>query len=108
MRYMRRNRFAAFLKPFMTVLLAFSVFGLIWLRSSVVSLEYKINDLEKKRDAMTIQRKLYAAERAKLLSVERFEKASVSGSGFGFPDRVKVVYVKKMSGNEQRKTSYLR
>lgn len=107
MRYMRKNRFAAFLKPFMTVLLAFLVFCLIWLRSSIVSLEYKINALEKKRNTMTIQRKLYAAERAKLLSIERFEKVSISGSEFRFPDRVRVVYVKKASSNEQRKTNYL-
>jgi cell division protein FtsL len=97
------------LKPLCIVVLLLSIFSIVWLRSSFVSLEYSISSLEKKKSVLMKDRKMLAAERASLLSVERFEKvagnSNVNGR-FTFPDRVKVVYVKKAKDNEPYRASF--
>jgi hypothetical protein len=99
----RKNKLIVILKPFSVILLLFSVFAIVWLRSSVVSLEYNISNLEKKRTELMIQRKILAAERANLISVERFENAA--SNGLVFPDRIKVVHVKKAKETDTYKAS---
>ncbi len=97
------------LKPLSIAMLLLSIFSIVWLRSSFVSLEYSISSLEKKKSVLMKDRKMLAAERASLLSVERFEKVagnSTVNSGFVFPDRVKVVYVKKAKDNEPYRASF--
>jgi hypothetical protein len=100
----RKNKIIAMLKPLSIVMLLISIFSIVWLRSSFVSLEYSISSLEKKKTVLMRDRKMLAAERASLLSVERFEK--VAANGFTFPDRVKVVYVKKARDNEPYMASF--
>lgn len=90
----RESRLLWIMKPLSVLALLFSVFLMVWLKSSVVSLEYSISSLEKKKTELMRERKLFAAERANLLSVERFQ--NVAANGFEFPDRVKVVYVKSL------------
>ncbi|MDI6727476.1 MAG: hypothetical protein QMD44_00950 [Thermodesulfovibrionales bacterium] len=105
----RQNRLLAMLKPLSIAMLLLSIFSIVWLRSSFVSLEYSISSLEKKKSVLMRDRKMLAAERASLLSVERFEKVAVSNTvngGFTFPDRVKVVYVKKAKDNEPYRASF--
>lgn len=105
----RENRLLALLKPLSVVMLLISIFSIVWLRSSFVSLEYSISSLEKKKAALMRGRKMLAAERASLLSVERFERVagnSTVNGGFTFPDRVKVVYVKKTNDNEPHRASF--
>ncbi|MEW6739652.1 MAG: hypothetical protein ACOYU2_01340 [Nitrospirota bacterium] len=105
----RQNRLIAMLKPLSIAMLLLSIFSIVWLRSSFVSLEYGISSLEKKKSVLMKDRKMLAAERASLLSVERFEKVagnSTVNSGFAFPDRVKVVYVKKAKDNEPYRASF--
>ncbi|GER92551.1 hypothetical protein A45J_0267 [hot springs metagenome] len=105
----RRNKLIFILKPFSIILLLISIFTIVWMRSSFVSLEYSISSLEKKKAALMRDKKVFAAERASLLSAERFEKfvsnSTVSG-GFVFPDRVKVVYVKRAKENEPYRASF--
>ncbi len=101
----RRNKVIFILKTFSIILLLVSVFTIVWLRSSFVSIEYSISSLEKKKTSLMRDRKALAAERASLLSVERFEK--VAGSGFSFPNRVKVVYVKKEKDKEPYRASFI-
>jgi hypothetical protein len=105
----RRNKIIEMLKPLSIAMLLLSIFSIVWLRSSFVSLEYGISSLEKKKSALMKDRKMLAAERASLLSVERFEKVasnSTVNGGFAFPDRVKVVYVKKAKDNEPYRASF--
>lgn len=105
----RENRLIAVLKSLSIIMLLISIFSIVWLRSSFVSLEYSISSLEKKKAVLMRDKKIFAAERASLLSAERFEKfvsnSTVSG-GFIFPDRVKVVYVKKAKENEPYRASF--
>jgi hypothetical protein len=102
--YRKGNRLTGVLKPVCIVLLLISVFFIVWLRSSFVSFEYSISSLEKKKAELMRDGKMLAAERASLLSVERFEK--VAANGFTFPDRVKVVYVKRAKDNEPYRASF--
>lgn len=105
----RKNRLIGMLKPVSVVLLLFSIFSIVWLRSSFVSLEYSISSLEKKKTALMRDMKMLAAERASLMSVERFERVANNGAvngGFAFPDRVKVVHVKKANDKEPYMASF--
>jgi hypothetical protein len=105
MALMRKNRLLSVLKPISIVLLCISVFTLVWLRSGIVSLEYKISNLEKKKTELIISREILIAERASLLSIERFKNSALSGEKFAFPDRVKVVHVKRTADVEPYRAS---
>ncbi|NTU42996.1 MAG: hypothetical protein HGA78_08080 [Nitrospirales bacterium] len=102
----KRNRTVSFLKPFFVVSMLFLVFSIVWLRSSIISLEYSISRLESKKEELLRDRKLFMAKKANLLSVDKFEAASASG--FVFPDRVKVVYVKRADEGGTYKASFRR
>ncbi|MFA5352597.1 MAG: hypothetical protein WC291_00035 [Thermodesulfovibrionales bacterium] len=100
----KRNRSVSFLKPFFVVTMLFLVFSLVWLRSGVVSLEYSISRLEEKKAELLRDRKLLGAQKSHLLSVDKFETASANG--FVFPDRMKVVYVKRVEDGGTYKASF--
>lgn len=94
-----KNMLLFMLKPLFIALLIFGVFGLVYLRSGVMTLEYSLGDLEKKKMNYLKERKMLLAEKTSLLSFERVE-ASLSGShGFVFPDRIRVIHVKKQKGS---------
>ncbi|MCL4455917.1 MAG: hypothetical protein M1147_12885 [Nitrospirae bacterium] len=100
----KENRFLSVLKPLAVIMLLISVFGIVWLRSSFVTIEYRISSLEKKKNVLMKERKMLAAERASLLSVERI--GSATADKFAFPDRVKVVYVRKTKDEEPYRASF--
>lgn len=84
-------------------------FGIVWLRSNVIRLEYTISDLEKKRIEYLKERKILLAEKAGILSFENVE-ASLSrnystAGGFILPDRVRVIHIKKESRSLPYKAS---
>jgi hypothetical protein len=101
----KESRLVGWLKPLSIALLLFMIFTIVWLRSSVVSLEYTLSRLEKKGAELAGDRKTLLAERSNLLYVGRLENSSADGGGFSFPDRVKVVYVKKAKDREARKVA---
>ncbi|MBN2655024.1 MAG: hypothetical protein JXR79_07955 [Nitrospirae bacterium] len=103
MRCRNNNKGNMLLKVVSVLLLIASVFSVIWLRSSVVSIEYSLGKLENNKIAMLKERKHLAAERASLLSVERLGKATAKT--YVFPDRVRVVYVKQNTSQDMRKTA---
>lgn len=92
------------LKPLSVVVLLAMVFGLVWLRSTVVSLEYSLCQLEKKKIDLARDKKLLAAEKARLISAERLGQAA--NAEFVFPDRVKVVAVVRGTEAGSYKVSY--
>ncbi|MFO0752301.1 MAG: hypothetical protein U0411_03120 [Thermodesulfovibrionales bacterium] len=100
MRYRKESFFVRFLRWTSVAALLFSFFAIVWLRSSVVSLEYSLSRLEKKERDLAREKKTLVAERANLLYVGRLEAVAANGSGFVFPDRAKVVYVKKAPKKE--------
>src|SRR5512147_2323245 len=98
MRYRRRSRLLWLMKPLSVMVLLLSLFALVWLRSGVVSIEYRLSELEKTKRELMRDKKVLAAEKARLLSVARFEQGVAEG--FAFPDRVKVVHVMRGKGGD--------
>ncbi len=94
------------LKPASLLMLLFMIFGIVWLRSSVVSLEYSLSILEAKKSELMREKKVLAAEQANLLYIGRLQSVASNGTGFEFPDRVRVVYVKSSRKNDIYKASF--
>jgi len=116
MRRMRKNSmFSLVYKPLCIALLLFSLFGIVWLRSSFTSAAYTIRELEDKRSVELKEMKSLLAERSKLMALSNIglpgqdyspgERKLVSG-GYVFPDRVKVIHVQRAKGPDVYKASY--
>ena len=105
MRRRKKNWFIALLKPVSMLILLFMIFGIVWLRSSVVSLEYSLSNLEEKKSELMREKKVLAAEQANLLYIGRLQSVASNGTGFEFPDRVRVVYVNSSGKNDIYKAS---
>ena len=79
--------------PLLGVLLFVGIFALVRLRSSVVSMEYRIGEIERQKFEAVKEIKALEADMASLLSIGR-----VGDTGFLFPERKKVIYVKRDKG----------
>lgn len=98
------NMLSLLYKPLCVVVLLAGLFGLIWLRSSVVAIAYDLRNLEEKKMDSLTDRKVLLAERAKLMSLEKID-ASFRGSYQAgtrlaagenmFSNRVRVIHIKK-------------
>jgi hypothetical protein len=93
------------IKTMCVILLLFGLFGLVWLKSNVVILEYKISVLEKKKADYLKDRKILLAQKAGLQSFETLQSSLRESQGFIFPDRVMVIHVKREKGSLTYKTS---
>jgi len=110
-------------KPACIIMLLFGLFGLVWLRSSVVSIAYDLRALEEKKMASQKETKMLLAGRSKAISLASIGSAlqgrgqgqsqgEGSGdykhvsSGYVFPDRVKVIHIKRHTGPETYKASF--
>jgi hypothetical protein len=91
----RSGIFSFFLVPVSVALILFGIFSIVWLRSSVKTAEYGIAALDHKRMEILRERKTLMAEKASLLSIQSVKNKGSGKLGLVFPDRVKVVYVKK-------------
>jgi len=87
--------FPGMMKMFIIVLLLCGLFGIVYLRSSVIQLEYTIGSLEKTKMNKLRERKMLLAEKTSLLSFEKIEASLNGGQGFVMPDRIRVIHVKK-------------
>ena len=87
--------FSFVLKPFLILLLVIGVFGLVYLRSNFLTLEYNFGELEKKRMNCLKEQKMLLAEKTSLLSFAKMESSRGSTGGFVLPDRMKVIHVSK-------------
>lgn len=96
-------------KPLCIAFLLFGLFGLVRLRSSVMKVTYEIRNFEEKKTETVKDMKILLAERAKLMSLEKID-ASFNGSlqhnsvyansSYVFPDRIRVVHIKRNKGKE--------
>lgn len=91
-------------KIFCFIFIILLVFGIVWLKSNVISLEYKISSLEKKKVQLMKENKVIIAQKARLLALERFENNEARG--FVFPDRIRVVYIQESSLKEPYRISH--
>ncbi len=81
--------------PLIAAIFLFGIFSLVWLRSSIRAMEYSIAALDEQRMEILKERKALMAEKASILSIQNVEHKTGEKLGLVFPDRVKVVYVKK-------------
>lgn len=95
MRKKRTNLLSVVLKPSLIIILLVGMFGLVYLKSHFVKLEYAIGELEKKKMYCLRERQKLYAEKTSQLSYARLESSSGDGGGFVLPDRLQVVHVSK-------------
>ncbi|MDP2167220.1 MAG: hypothetical protein Q8J64_02680 [Thermodesulfovibrionales bacterium] len=81
--------------PLLAFLIVLGVFGLVWLRSNIVRVEYRIGMLEKEKTAALREKKALIAKRASALSVGEVQARGIQLAELSFPDRKKVFYVKR-------------
>ncbi len=98
------NMLSLLYKPLCVVILLLGLFGLIWLRSSVVTIAYDLRNLEEKKMDSLKERNILLAERAKLMSIEKIEASFHGGVNEGvrlasgenmFSNRVRVIHIKR-------------
>jgi len=75
-----------------------SIFALVWLKAEITSLEYRISRYEKERLDLLRRKKELIVKRSELLSIENIEHIAMNRLGLTFPDRKKVIYVKRGGG----------
>jgi hypothetical protein len=80
-------------KPCLVILLIFGVFGVVYIRSSFLRLEYSLGELERKKMNDLKERKILLAEKISLLSFAKFEGDQMGNDSFILPDRIKVIHV---------------
>lgn len=98
----QRSMVSYIIKPLFVILLLYGLFGIVWLRSNFISVEYAISELENKKVDRLREAKMLMAEKASLMSMHKVEKTAVRDVGLVFPDRKKVVYVKEKNFGPQR------
>jgi hypothetical protein len=86
------------LRIFLITILLFGMFGLVYLRSGVMKLEYSIGELEKIKMDNLRERKILLAEKTSILSFEKLETPINKSEEFIVPDRVKVIHLKRQKG----------
>lgn len=82
-------------KPFLIILLLAGIFGMVRLRSGIMSVEYEIGSLEHQMAEAADDAQLLKAELAALLSIRQVDERRIS---LAFPDRKRVIYVKRDEG----------
>lgn len=97
--------FPGILKLFIVVLLILGMFGIVYLRSGVMKIEYTIGELEKTKMNYLKERKMLIAEKTSLLSFEKIEASLNSNQDFILPDRIMVIHVEKQEGASPYKTA---
>ncbi|MCE5195304.1 MAG: hypothetical protein LLF28_07665 [Nitrospiraceae bacterium] len=102
----QRNIFSYFVFPILVVVLLFGIFMIVWLRSNVRTVEYTIAELDNKKMAELKERKSLMAEKAGLLSIQNLKEKTGGKLALVFPDRTKVVYVKKGEKFIPQQTSF--
>ncbi|MDA8157017.1 MAG: hypothetical protein M0Z52_11320 [Actinomycetota bacterium] len=82
------------------------VFGLVWLRSSIRSVEYDIGNLEVQLKTVASQRKALSARQASLFSVQDIGGPAFEKLGLVYPDRRNVFFVTRDKGDIPYEASY--
>ncbi|MEJ2314125.1 MAG: hypothetical protein P8Y85_04980 [Nitrospirota bacterium] len=90
-----KSIFSRLAVPVLVVFLFAGIFGMVWLRSRITSMEYRMGTLEREKVEALKQEKALYAEMSSLLSIEQVAK---NGMKLEFPDRQRVIYVKRDKG----------
>jgi hypothetical protein len=104
MRCYRRPRsiYSRLVVPVMVTVLFASIFSLVWLRSQTTSIEYRIGQLEREKVEAIKEEKALYAQMSSVLSIQEVARRDMD---LQFPDRQRVVYVKRDKGDVPYKAS---
>ena len=69
------------------------LFSIVWLRSTVVHLEYELGDLDKLRAALKSEREMIVASRARFFSMGNVENVAIKRLAMSYADREKIYFV---------------
>jgi len=94
-RRMKGNKKRVLLKLGLFLYMVFCLFSIIWLRATVVNLEYEIGKLDTMRADLQRERKMVVARRANFYSTEKIENVALRRLGMTMPDRQNVYYVNR-------------
>lgn len=92
----KNKRPALIIKICFFLYIVIGVFALIWLKTAVLNLEYRIGELQKERSNAVRERKLISAEKASLYSSKRMEEVAIKTLGMGLSEREKVFFVRRI------------
>lgn len=90
----RRSMLLYIIKPLFVIFILCSIFATIWLKSSLVTIEYQISSLENKKMEKQREMRLLVAERAEHLSFQKI-KLITAKEGLSRADRTRVLIVKR-------------
>ena len=93
------------MKVSFVIYFAFCLFAIVWLRASVVNIEYELGDLETQRADLYSERKIFVAQRASLYSAEKIENVAIKRLGMSLPERENVFFVKRTTAAKAFKVS---
>jgi cell division protein FtsL len=95
MMYRKQESLLRFLVwPLLMFVVASGIFGVIWLRSSITSLEYRLGELKVREQKLTMEERNLLAKKENILSIAKIEKVAIKDMGFQFPDRSRVFFLK--------------
>ncbi|MGB9709879.1 MAG: hypothetical protein ACPLZA_00055 [Thermodesulfovibrio sp.] len=86
------------------VFVLFAIFAILWVRSNVISVEYRLSSLEEKKKALLRENKNLLAQKSSLTSFVRINNAEEHL--LVFPDRKKVVYIEGRPENLVKTISF--
>jgi cell division protein FtsL len=97
MRRRKTSRKTGLVKLGICVYIALCMFGIIWMRASVINLEYEIGKLNSLKADLVKERRMAMARRANYFSSSRIEQAAARRLGMRMPDRADVYYVTRVN-----------
>lgn len=74
---------------------AFCLFAIVWLRASVVNIEYELGELETQRAELYRSRKIVVAQRASYYSSEKIENVALKRLGMSLPEWENIYIVER-------------
>lgn len=95
MNYRGRRLSASVLKTLLIILPVFLLFSVIWLRSNLVAIEYDMGQLQLQKARLINDRRELAVKRAELASAKKVEYIAADSMGLKYPNRRRVVYLKR-------------
>jgi hypothetical protein len=81
--------------PLLGVLVFMGIFGMVWLRSEIISTEYAIGRLENRMEEAIKEKQQLEAVLSSAMSIREVDQR---GLGLNFPDRQRVFYVLREDG----------
>jgi len=94
-RRIKKNKKWLFIKSSFFLYFLISIFTLIWLRTAVVNLEYKIGELDEQKAELLSKRDLLIAKRANFYSAKKIENMAIKQLGMILPERDNIFFVKR-------------